>query len=527
LLAGSERHRLGEMPKRAELPQRLLTTVMFTDIVESTNLAASVGDRRWRQLLSRHHATVRRTLRRHGGREIDTAGDGFFARFDQPARAVSCALELTRALAALGIQIRAGIHMGEVEAIGPKVSGIAVHLGSRVLSKASPGEVLVSGTVRDLMAGSDLRFEDRGIHELKGVPGEWRLYAVTDAGTQAGVDEAAEAEAPVGARARPAGRRRLAMVAIVVTGVVAVLIVPPFLALRTRNSPPAFVPAPGTVARLDPSTGELAGGARVGTTPTAVAFGEGMVWVANFDDRTVQTVDPETNEAGRTIGLTVDGHPAAIVVGGGFAWVASGISGEVFKIDPTTRAAQPIDAGVGVARVAFADGAVWATNTQADTILRIDAASFDIRTFPLKAGSGPRGIVIGAGSVWVANSLAGAVIRMDPASGMILATIPVLEGRPEELTFGEGFVWVTNPPADSMLRIDPSSNQALTIERVGNGPVGVAAGNGSVWVANSLDGTVVRIAPVTGKVTHRIKLGFGLEGVTMSPGVLWVTVHER
>src|SRR5687768_3204234 len=166
------------MPRRAKAPQRLLTTVMFTDIVGSTSLAAELGDRRWRQLVARHHAIVRGALRRHGGRELDTAGDGFFATFEQPGRAISCGVELTRSLTSLGIEIRAGINMGEVEVMGPKVGGIAVHVGSRVMSMAEPGEVWVSGTVRDLMAGSDVRFEDRGVHELKGVPGEWRLYSV-------------------------------------------------------------------------------------------------------------------------------------------------------------------------------------------------------------------------------------------------------------------------------------------------------------------------------------------------------------
>src|SRR5439155_15362655 len=172
------------MPRRTGAPERLLTTVMFTDIVGSTQLAAELGDRGWRQLLSRHHAYVRKVLKRYGGREVDTAGDGFFVTFDQPARAISCARDLVEGLHRMGIEIRAGVHMGEVEVIGPKVGGIAVHIGSRVMSKAAPGEVLVSSTVRDLMSGSDIAFEDRGMQVLKGVPAEWHLFAI-------------EAEAPV------------------------------------------------------------------------------------------------------------------------------------------------------------------------------------------------------------------------------------------------------------------------------------------------------------------------------------------
>ena len=165
------------MPRRPDAPERLLTTVMFTDIVGSTELAGKLGDREWRQLLSRHHSYVRKMLKRSGGKEIDTAGDGFFATFDQPARAIACARDLVAGLHAMGIEIRAGVHMGEVEVIGPKVGGIAVHIGSRVMSKARPGEVLVSSTVRDLVAGSGLTFEDRGMHRLKGVEEGWRLFA--------------------------------------------------------------------------------------------------------------------------------------------------------------------------------------------------------------------------------------------------------------------------------------------------------------------------------------------------------------
>jgi class 3 adenylate cyclase len=159
-------------------PDRLLATVMFTDIVGSTEHAVTLGDRRWRELLEQHHVVVRRELTRFRGREIDTAGDGFFATFDGPARAVRCACAIGDAVKGLGISIRAGLHTGEVEPMGDKVGGIAVHIGARVAAQAKPGEVLVSNTVKDLVAGSGLRFSDHGVHALKGVPGEWRLYAV-------------------------------------------------------------------------------------------------------------------------------------------------------------------------------------------------------------------------------------------------------------------------------------------------------------------------------------------------------------
>jgi pimeloyl-ACP methyl ester carboxylesterase len=159
-------------------PDRMLATVLFTDIVESTAKAIELGDRRWRDLLERHHMLVRRELLRFRGREIDTAGDGFLATFDGPARAIRCACAIVGAMRELGLSIRAGLHTGECEVADGKVAGIAVHTGARVAAQAADGEVLVSSTVKDLVAGSGIEFADRGIHELKGIPGEWRLFAV-------------------------------------------------------------------------------------------------------------------------------------------------------------------------------------------------------------------------------------------------------------------------------------------------------------------------------------------------------------
>jgi len=166
-----------ELPDRSEA-STLLATVLFTDIVSSTQKMAELGDRRWRELLQEHHGLVRRQLSRFRGVEMDTAGDGFFARFDGPARAIQCAQAITTAVQPLGIHVRAGLHTGECEVAEGKVAGIAVSIGARIAATAGPDEVLVSSTVKDLVAGSGLIFDDRGIRELKGVPGEWRLYSV-------------------------------------------------------------------------------------------------------------------------------------------------------------------------------------------------------------------------------------------------------------------------------------------------------------------------------------------------------------
>jgi class 3 adenylate cyclase len=160
------------------VPDSVLATVLFTDLVASTERAAALGDRAWRDVLSRHHDDVRRELARYRGDEVDSAGDGFFCRFDGPARAIACARAIVDAAKQLNLDVRAGIHTGECELVGEKIAGISVVTGSRISSLAASGEVLVSSTVKDLVAGSGFLFEDRGEHDLRGVPGLWRLYAV-------------------------------------------------------------------------------------------------------------------------------------------------------------------------------------------------------------------------------------------------------------------------------------------------------------------------------------------------------------
>ncbi len=156
---------------------RELATVLFTDVVGSTDRAAAVGDQAWKELIGRHNAIIRGLLARYRGSEVKTTGDGFLATFDGPARAVKCAEGICQAVKPLGLEVRAGCHSGEIELLGGDVGGLAVHIAARVAALAGPGEVLVSSTVKDLVIGSGLAFAERGEHELKGVPGSWRLYS--------------------------------------------------------------------------------------------------------------------------------------------------------------------------------------------------------------------------------------------------------------------------------------------------------------------------------------------------------------
>ena len=163
-------------------PDRVLATILFTDIVGSTALAARLGDKRWRDLVGRHNALVRRQLERFRGRELDTAGDGFVASFDGPARGIRCAQAIAESVTALDLSVRAGLHTGECEVVEGKLAGIAVHIAARIATQATAGEVLVSSTVKDLVVGSSVTFTERGAHELKGVPGSWSLFAVESVG---------------------------------------------------------------------------------------------------------------------------------------------------------------------------------------------------------------------------------------------------------------------------------------------------------------------------------------------------------
>ncbi len=166
--------------RHASEPDRALATVLFTDIAGSTERAAVLGDRRWRELLERHQTLVRERLAAYDGREVKTMGDGFLATFDGPAKAIRCACAIVERSSSEGVEVRAGVHTGECELIGEDVGGMAVHIGARVAAQAAPSEVLVSSTVKDLVVGSGFEFADRGTHELKGVPGDWRLLAVAD-----------------------------------------------------------------------------------------------------------------------------------------------------------------------------------------------------------------------------------------------------------------------------------------------------------------------------------------------------------
>ncbi len=532
-----------------------LTTVLFTDIAASTRIASELGDRRWRVVLSRHNQIVREELRRYDGRELDTAGDGFYAVFDGPSGALRCAAAISDRVRELGIEIRAGVNFGETETIGRKPGGIAVHAASRIMSMAAPGEVLVSSTVRDIVPGSGFSFEDRGIHVLRDIPGEWRIYALTGID---GTRRASPAPEEVAAARRvaveppPLFRRRGAGV-VAVGAVVVVLAAAIVIPLAARNVP-AAAPSPsaatspsasgaGDVDRLvkiDPTLGKVIATYRVGQHPGAVAFGEGAVWVANEDDSSVSRIDPAS---GRPTTIPLGADPDSITAGAEAIWAGESAAGLVSRIYPGTDRVVPIDLGIGVGAhevyvaVDDATSSVWVA-VGLPAVLRhpfeIGQIDPSTNTFSfvtkLASGASHGTLSAGAGSVWFAGN-DGSVIRLDARTGTVVWQ-EVSHVAFYASTFGNGTVWLgsaSQKPRGSegssggaITPVSPTTNQIGEDVSLGGAPTGIAVLGEGVYVSDVL-GVVHPYAG--GAVLPAIQVGDAATGIAAGEGFLWVSVN--
>jgi YVTN family beta-propeller protein len=541
------------MPRRSDTPRRLLTTVLFTDIVESTRMAAELGDRRWRQLVARHHSLVRQALKKHKGRELDTAGDGFFASFDQPGQAIACAVELVSSLRGLGIEIRAGIHMGEVEVIGPKVGGIAVHVGSRVMSMAGPGEVWVSSTIRDLIAGSDVGFVDRGVHELKGVPAEWHLYSVAEVP----IREPAPHEEPgrpvsgsglLRRRGRqapsPARGRSAAMLIGVAVLVVISILVGLVLANRRGQTPGASTTSPPVaalsfyLARIDPASRTVERIA-VGRHPRGIAIGEGSAWVTDIGGNTVSRIDPASGKVTATI--KVGRGPRAIVIQEGVVWVANSLGNSISRIDPATnQVVRTIQVDLEPHTMAVGDGAVWVADWEGGGFLveKVDSTSgrtVHVTGIVTHAPTEDPPLSLGGGSLWI-GGIDGVLSRINPSSGKVSQQIQ-LGVSISSLDADDDTLWVgANGIPGTVLKLDPRTGEVLAEIPAGGGtsgtgnipsrPLKLTADRGSVWVTDALNGTVSRIVVVSGQSSLPTNVGQVPVAVAVGLGSVWVTVDR-
>jgi class 3 adenylate cyclase len=498
------------MLRRRAAESRRLATVLFTDIVGSTQRAVDLGDREWRRVLRRHHELIRGALRRFGGREVDTAGDGFFATFDQPAQAVRCALEAREAVAGIGLTIRAGIHTGEVEPMGDKVGGVAVHLGARLLSAADPGEILVTSTVRDLVAGSELVFVDAGARELKGLPGEWRVYSATGPTPSVAVAP----EAPRERAGVAPGRRALVVAGLLgaAVGIGALLAI----GLGGRSGGSA---APDTVLTIDMSTNGLGQAVRVGRGPVAVVADVEAAWAAS-ESGTLTRIDTEDGST-QTIGGI--GVPTAVGIGDGMVWVAQGYGRRVSLVDVATAdVRQEID--VHARRLAIGADAAWLADDLADTVLRVPFVGLQPElAAQLEPASGPRGIGVEASGVWVVAARADVVAQLDAASGEVRATVG-LPDPAEELAIGAGGVWLTSRETDRVLRIDPTARRVSATIEACDGPDAIAAAADAVWVACSAARALWRL-DADGSIVARIALPAVPSAIAIGDGEVWVALR--
>jgi peptide/nickel transport system substrate-binding protein len=484
------------MPGRHQAPERFLTTVVMTDLVGSTEHAAELGDHGWRELLELHHALIRTALRRMGGREIDTAGDGFFVTFDAPAAAVGFTLEIEISVAELGLDIRAGVHVGEVEQMGAKVTGLTVVIASRIMAAAAAGEVLVSSTVRDLTTGSSLTFEDRGVRDLKGVPGEWHVYAVTRAGTELvdtdrGQATAIERRAAAvrRARARPIWQRRPRLV--VSTAIVLAVVLASGGLLLTKPWQPAALASvsENSIGIIDPSRDEVIDEIGVGTRPGGIAIGGGSVWVTNTGDDSVTQIDL----AKRSVSLRVDvgRAPEGIAVTDGSVWVANSGERTVSRINMATgRVVQTIEVGNSPTAIVAAGDGLWVANATDSTIVRIDAAAGKVGQ-PVGVAAKPVALAADADGLWVASADGASVSHHDPLSGATREAPIRLNARPTALAIDPTSVWVASADG-KVTRIDRGGNGVTATIPVGARLSTLVVSGEALWVGD-LDGTVYRV----------------------------------
>jgi YVTN family beta-propeller protein len=497
-------------------------------MVASTETATRLGDKRWRELLATYRQIVRRALRHAGGREVDNAGDGFLAVFEQPALALTCASTLTDDLHAAGIDVRTGMHMGEVETVGEKLGGIAVHIGARVAAMAGPGQVLVSSTIRDVASGSEFGFADEGVHALKGVTGEWRIFRVDWPGAKP-LDHAALHAWEVGTG--PAHRRgTVRTVAVGAAGVVvagaAVGVAVTLLRASTTSS---VIPSADTVARINGPLDGFAMATTVGVHPTGVAIGGGSIWVVNYSDQTLTRLDAGS---GRVVSTkSVSGTPTGVAYGSGSLWVtagfglASGAGGAVLQFDAITgNEVRSIPAGDGLAGAAFGLGELWVADRIDNTVIEIDPTS-DSVVATIPAGKSPDAVAVCGNLVCAVNTLDQTLVRIDPRTHT--AGGPIALGfAPDAVAANSAGIWVVGTSANRVAHLDPSGVLVTTIA-VHTGPVGIAIAGGDVWVADGTARTVDRINAAGNRVIASLPVRGEPTAVVAAPdGSVWVTVSS-
>jgi class 3 adenylate cyclase/streptogramin lyase len=546
----------------AELPSGTVTFV-FTDIEGSTRMLHELRER-YGDVLAGHARILRAAFEGHGGREIDTQGDSFFAAFRTAKDALAAAVEAQRNLAAEPFfegarpAVRMGVHTGEPSVADERYVGLAVHRAARICSAAHGGQILLSGTTRDLVAdelppGASLR--DLGEHKLKDFERPERVFQVVVEGLRADFPplatereafrgrEGALVEAAEAAIAEPAARRRpipprALWAAGLVVLVAAVTVIAVVAATGGAREPEAsgLVP-PKSVALIDPARNVVSDSIPLDGSPSLLAGDGRDLWITNTADKTLLRIDAETRKLVQTIGLGAT--PNGIATGAGAVWITSDGFGSspLLEVTPATndvRDAPRPQCCSGLWFITGDDERLWIASYTNANIVSFDPQRRQFGS-AVCCGVVADAIALGESALWVVEREDEQVVRMNPDTGSIETTIPIGAPRLQGLTFrrpevqsavaaGESGVWVVDAVEGLVWQIDPVQNRVKQTISVGAGAKAVAIGFGSVWVANGLTGTVSRIDPSSGHVIKRIKVAARLAGIATAGGAVWVGV---
>jgi class 3 adenylate cyclase len=482
---------------------RGLGAVLFTDIVGSTAIAAEMGNIRWAELVSRHHRLIRRHVRRFGGREQDTAGDGFFVTFERPVDAIRCAVAAAEAVRSIGIEIRAGVTFGQLESVEGKAGGLIVNTAARVMSVAGPGEVLVPASVVEIVPGAGISFADHGVHRLKGIGGEIRIFEVTEVDGRAPSEPLDDEQAAERRRAVvPTTSRRAWFVAGGLAAAVLALVAIWFV---TREEALESITPARSLVELDPETGSqrqrivfsAPGRPEVSRWERSMAAGQGAVWTEDPTSfgSSVLSVDPEHGDI-RRIGLGPYSFSLTIATGFDAVWVALD---RLIRINPATlehrsvlRIPLPSGGGLGGTSLAVDRAHLWIGTTDG-LLLRVDPSG--TVTAERTVTDSIQLLAVGGEGVWVVDQFAGVVIHVDPQSLRTIAEVP-FTGNLDAIAAMGSDVWAIDFTAGLLSRISTSQDRIIGQERVSERPTSLAVGLGAVWLTHQ-DGTITKVDPVT------------------------------
>ena len=473
---------------------------------------------------SEHQRLIRAAVAAHNGREVDTQGDSFFIAFRRAKDAVDAAVAIQRDFAAHewpegeAVKVRMGLHTGEPQVGEDRYVGMGVNKAARIGAAGHGGQVLLSRTTAELVedelpAGVGVRhLGERRLKDLdrperlsqlvvEGLPDQFRQLNTLDVELKR--------------------RRRRMYAGAALIGVLAAAVAIPVFALG-QGSGGGTVVAPNSVAIIDPESNSVTGSIPVGIRPSAVAVGEGFVWVGNNDDRTLSKIDPTTRTVQKNIGLQYTA--TGVATGAGAVWLANGLLGSYSRLDPgVDSVVETIDVTSRhtAGSAAFGLGAVWFAFGVGE-VVKVNPSTSEPDLIGV-VGNTPSAVAVDEKWVWVANAGDNTLSQVNPRTVTAVKAFTV-GGRPSSVAVGAGAVWVANEDGDNVTRIDASSGSGSNIN-VGTGPTGVAFGAGAVWVANAGDGTVSRIDPGSGEVVEVIPVGNRPTGVAFGEGAVWVTVQ--